>query len=53
MPPAGAAARPLPRTGGGAGRLLDLADIGFLAGVGLVAITGLLPRRQQRETAGR
>jgi hypothetical protein len=47
-----AAPRPLPRTGGGAGRLLDLADIGFVAGVVLVAIAGLLPRRPQRETAG-
>ena len=45
--------RTLPRTGGGAGRLLDLADIGFLAGVALLAITGLLPRRPERETAGR
>lgn len=45
--------RPLPRTGSGAGRLLDLADIGFVAGVALVAITGLRPRRPQRETAGR
>jgi hypothetical protein len=48
-----AAPRPLPRTGGGAGKLLDLADIGFLAGVAMIAITGLLPRRPGRETAGR
>ena len=33
--------------------LLDLADIGFVAGVALIAITGLLPRRPERETAGR
>jgi hypothetical protein len=32
---------------------LDFADIGFVAGVALVAIAGLLPRRPQRETAGR
>jgi hypothetical protein len=48
-----AAPRALPRTGGGGGRLLDLADIGFVAGVALLAITGLLPRRPERETAGR
>jgi hypothetical protein len=48
-----AAPRALPRTGGGAGRLLDLADIGFVAGVVLVAITGLRVRRPERETAGR
>jgi len=58
MPPAPTtsttlAAHALPRTGGGAGRLLDFADIGFVAGVALVAITGLLPRRPERETAGR
>ena len=47
------ASRPLPRTGGGAGRLLGLADIGFVAGVALIAITGLIPRRPGRETAGR
>jgi hypothetical protein len=43
----------LPRTGAdGVGRLLALADIGFVAGVGLVAAAGLLPRRE-RGTAGR
>ena len=47
------APRPLPRTGGGAGQLLGLADIGFVAGVALLAITGLAPRRPERETAGR
>ena len=51
--PVVAAPRPLPRTGSGAGRLLDLADIGFVAGVALIAITGFLPRRPERETAGR
>jgi hypothetical protein len=47
------APRPLPRTGGGAARLLDFADIGFIVGVALVTIIGLLPRRPERETAGR
>jgi len=46
------APRTLPRTGGGAGRLLDIGDIGFVAGVALIAITGLLPRSPGRETAG-
>lgn len=45
--------RALPRTGGGAGRLLGLADIAFVAGVAMIAITGLLSRRPERETAGR
>jgi len=52
-PPPTATPRPLPRTGGGVGRLLDFADIGFVAGVALVAIAGFLPRRPQRGTAGR
>ena len=43
----------LPRTGNGAAtRLLQIGDIGFIAGVALIAITGLLPRhRKRRPTA--
>jgi hypothetical protein len=44
----------LPRTGAGAAtaRLLRLGDAGFLLGIALVALAGLLPRRPGRDGAG-
>jgi hypothetical protein len=48
--PGSSSPRSLPRTGtDGAGLLLRLADLGFVAGVALVAVTGV---RRKSTTAG-